>query len=435
MNRSGGLFLRPSTWGVGAFFVVVLGCGTLLRFAQGIDVGEEHALYILYYLGLGCLFVWFTIKGLGIVHYRGWLGALFLCWKIPLGFALVYLLLTRYEGGDFGRYFHLPLAALKGIHAYHWDEVKGDGTNLASCMIFLIFNVLPVSLYGLSIVFGTMSFCAFLVIYRIFEERVASPGALLFALFLLPSISLQSSYVGKDGFVLVLTAVLIFWLDRYFRGKNRAKCLFWIGFCLAGIWMFRNYQSLLVLVALYFTVMARLSLIGRLIMIFLGVLLFLAAWREDVLRMVIWTLDEGPVSMTSLINAIEVVYSGGSLMLRPLPFPLQLFQVFRPFPWEANNLLSALSGVENAAVLCFCLWFLIVDWREVFRRIRKDPRLTFLTAYSAVFIMAFSFSSNMGDLSRRRIYFISLLLICFLRASTFQNGKISAKRGLDARDE
>ena len=58
-----------------------------------------------------------------------------------------------------------------------------------------------------------------------------------------------------------------------------------------------------------------------------------------------------------LTNFLSSTYHGGNLMLSPYVQPLTFLQNFRPFFWEAHNLLSLLNSFEN---LIFLILFMFV---------------------------------------------------------------------------
>jgi len=93
--------------------------------------------------------------------------------------------------------------------------------------------------------------------------------------------------------------------------------------------------------------------------------------------------------------------------------------LFRPFPWEAKKVIVALSALE---AIIFLLGTLIVFFRNgfigVFRRVFKDPNLTFFFVYSLIFAFAVGDSSyNFGALSRYKIpclpFYAAMLIVLY----------------------
>jgi hypothetical protein len=88
---------------------------------------------------------------------------------------------------------------------------------------------------------------------------------------------------------------------------------------------------------------------------------------------------------------------------------------FRPFLWEVNKPIVALSAMESFLFLFFTLKFLL-KWRKSFAVVFKDPNLVFFLLFSLIFAFAVGISSyNFGALSRYKIpclpFFAAFLMI------------------------
>jgi hypothetical protein len=91
--------------------------------------------------------------------------------------------------------------------------------------------------------------------------------------------------------------------------------------------------------------------------------------------------------------------------------------LFRPYIWEAKNVVMVLSGIENILILLFTL-FLLMRMRVVgfFFYIWKDPMLLFAVTFSLFFAFSVGISTpNFGSLVRLKIpcipFFISSLTV------------------------
>jgi hypothetical protein len=110
-------------------------------------------------------------------------------------------------------------------------------------------------------------------------------------------------------------------------------------------------------------------------------------------------------------------------MLRKFPAGV-VVTLFRPFPWEAKKVIVFLSALES---LLFLFGTALVIYRNGFfgfwRRIFKDPNLTFFLTFSIIFAFAVGVSSyNFGALSRYKIpclpFYAALLIILYYLPSS-----------------
>lgn len=88
------------------------------------------------------------------------------------------------------------------------------------------------------------------------------------------------------------------------------------------------------------------------------------------------------------------------------------FLMFRPFPWEANNMPAVIASAEGFVLL---LLFLVVCRRaSLFRFLinaRFTPLIIFAISFFLMFSVAFSISlSNFGLLARQRVMVLPLVL-------------------------
>jgi hypothetical protein len=92
-------------------------------------------------------------------------------------------------------------------------------------------------------------------------------------------------------------------------------------------------------------------------------------------------------------------------------FPSALVSVlFRPFPWEAKNVLALLASVEGLIVLGLC----IASWRRItgaVRSVLRTPYVVLCLCYSLLFVYGFSSFSNFGVLTRQRVQLFPFLVV------------------------
>lgn len=108
--------------------------------------------------------------------------------------------------------------------------------------------------------------------------------------------------------------------------------------------------------------------------------------------------------------------SGGSSINPGVSLPRRIaeapFLIFRPFPWEANSMMAALSALEGIVLFILAyrarwdLWDLARRWREAY--------VGFLLLFSLEFCVIFSAASgNLGSLAREKVMLLPLALMFF----------------------
>ena len=117
-------------------------------------------------------------------------------------------------------------------------------------------------------------------------------------------------------------------------------------------------------------------------------------------------------------------------MHSPVDLPGALVTVlFRPFPWEATNLVILFSSVEGSLLVGFIAlsWR---RWRQAPRLMRRYPYLMLALMAILLFVIAFSTFGNFGLLVRERVMIFPLMLVplCLARrtSATTNNADYSA---------
>jgi hypothetical protein len=103
-----------------------------------------------------------------------------------------------------------------------------------------------------------------------------------------------------------------------------------------------------------------------------------------------------------------------AIVRSPIDLPLALVTVlYRPFPFEANNLLALAVSIEALFLLCLTLGRLRWIWAAV-KGARGQPFLILAIAYVGMFVVAFSSFPNFGLLVRERVQVLPffLALVC-----------------------
>jgi hypothetical protein len=90
--------------------------------------------------------------------------------------------------------------------------------------------------------------------------------------------------------------------------------------------------------------------------------------------------------------------------------------LFRPFIWEAKNIVTLFSGIENAIILILTLYLLFrIGIKAVYKVIIKEPLILFSLIFSILFAFSVGLATaNFGALVRYRILAIPFFLIAIV---------------------
>ena len=87
--------------------------------------------------------------------------------------------------------------------------------------------------------------------------------------------------------------------------------------------------------------------------------------------------------------------------------------LFRPFLWEASNVVMLVSGFENFIILLITLYLLFrIGLRSIYKVIIKEPLILFSLIFSIIFAFSVGLATaNFGALVRYRILAVPFFLI------------------------
>ena len=380
------------------FFVSVIGVTNFIIFKKQSYLGNEYfGIYFLFSIFL----VYLSIKYLHLNFIRQKIILTFLFFKIPITLFLMYLFFTRYGGGDLqGYYFQVVDSIFSNSFSFHFSGVQA-----VQSINYLFFQIFPNSLWGMSLIYASLSFIAYLILFKIFYQYSFNRKYLFILLFFIPTIAMQSSFFGKDGYALLMLNMIF---ASFYMIYEKNKRIYWIILAISLLLLgaIRLYQLAFVVVALYLFFISRNKIsfiIGSIFALILSIFVF---------NIIISTfLSFSSIDNFNFSKALSVAYTGGSLMLDPFPVPLNMLQIFRPFPWEANNAFLFLASIEKIVVLLFLLFLFKKYYKQIVYRIKNISIYRFLFFYTIVVWFIFSFDTNMGDLLRRNIYILPYLVI------------------------
>jgi hypothetical protein len=240
-------------------------------------------------------------------------------------------------------------------------------------------------------------------LYNLFQRWSAYPGLLFLIVFFTPSYVMQSSFIGKETVILPALVLCLYEIDRTATVTWKLA----LGWFL--VTLTRIYQGLFLLLP-YTAIKIWQYRSNWLRVLFLGLLaLVLSIWYAQ--KVIPFSKFE---SISQIFQVLKMIYTRGSHMLTPYPFPLTWLQSFRPFPWDAHNELAMLASLQQVVLFGVFTILIGVNYQNIWYQL-KHSRLCFVTGGYVLLSMAvFSFDFNIGDLSRHEMYYMLLLyaLLC-----------------------
>ncbi len=296
------------------------------------------------------------------------------------------------------------------------------GTGFIEVATAWLYAVTSPTIVGGYLVYSWLGFWGLYLFYRAFRMAVPDGDHRRYALlvFFLPSLLFWSSSIGKEAwmtFTLGITAYGVGKLLSYRRGGIPVMIL-----GLVGTLMVRPHVSLVVFFALFGAFILRpprranitspLAKVGGLVLLCIVGVVVLSQVQSF---FGVNKLDSGAVESVLNRTTTQSSQGGSEFRAEPVSGPLgfvsaTLAVVFRPWPYEAHNLMSLVASMEGV--------FLLILFLGSFRRFAalpraliKTPYVTFALVFCIGFIFVFASIGNFGILVRQRVQLYPFLLV------------------------
>lgn len=297
-----------------------------------------------------------------------------------------------------------------------------------------------------TLVFGFLSFTGSWLLFKVFitiypDRKLIKPLAI--AIMLLPSVVFWGSGLMKDTLTFAATGWLVYSIFRVFIQRNFTIRLILLAIIsVALIALLKGYILLGLIPALTFWIVLsvkdripsrffRLLITPFLILITVGLGALLINQISDELgRFSLQNLErttEGFHSWHQVASGEEGSgYTLGapeftpSAMLRKFPAAVNV-TFFRPYPWEAKNIVTMMTSVESMIILAFFLLVMLKSYFiRFFRIILADPTLIFCLLFALILGFEVGYTSyNFGALARYKIpcmpFFVGMLVVVYYR--------------------
>lgn len=329
-----------------------------------------------------------------------------------------------YDGAaDASMYSEYGAKIATSFRLFDFDVDIGNrvmGTGFIVIVTGVVFAVIGPTTLGGFVVFSWLGFWGLFFFYKAF--KVALPEADLrrytLLLVLLPSMLFWPSSIGKDTWMLLCLGVFSFGAALLLERAPGGTVFLLLG--VLGSVFLRPHVTLIACVALTVAMLFRrspdrLTALGPLRSILtlsalgLGLMVVMA-------KLTAFLGTERLEVTASLQGAAAMTGQGGSSFettpaSTPLDLPWGIVTVlYRPFPFEAHNLQTLITGAEGSLLLVLTV-LSVPRLRGVLGYMRRRPYVAYALVYILLFCYVFASFQNFGILARERVMVFPLVVV------------------------
>ncbi|MDQ3781557.1 MAG: hypothetical protein M3349_01275 [Actinomycetota bacterium] len=400
-----------------ALVPVMGGVALLIAYALAIASGSEHV-SAFGVVVVASILVAMVAMSVTSKEDKKWLPTMIMAGftaKIVASTVRWWVLVDLYDGsGDAPGYHKL---GTEYVHLWRSFELPPMelGTEAMEGLVGLVYVPYVPNFLGGFYMFATLAFIGQIFCYMAFRNSTVPRRLKLYAaaVFFVPTVVYWPSSIGKESVVMFGLGFAAYGISKVLKSGAMGS-LFTAGFGLVIIGLIRPHMAAMVAAAAVFALAfckgtgialmrsQRATLLVVSVIGLAGVTVVAAANLN-------LSLDsdlEGQIS--TLVESVEgQTDTGGSsvegaFISSPLELPeVTLRVLFRPLPYEADNIAMLASSVEGTLMLALVLWRLIPMVKRGFRA-RPDPYMLFCMMYTFLFIIAFSSFLNLGLMARER---------------------------------
>jgi hypothetical protein len=300
-----------------------------------------------------------------------------------------------------------------------------QGTGFIQVLTASLYSVIGPTSIGGFLVYAWFGFWGLYLFYRAFVRACPEGDHWRYArlVLLLPSLLFWPSSIGKEAWMCLGLGIVAYGAARLLTHARGGLLTIVMGSLM--LYMVRPHVAALISVGTFtaFLVKRRptgasiLAPVGKLaVVMMLGGGLVVAVGQMEAFFGVDDFNQESV--QTTLDEVTRQTGQGGSQFAResstnlsPSRFPEAFVNVmFRPFPWQANNLQALIAAVESV----FLMGLFVTGWSRIVGAIRsvlRTPYVVLCCTYTVLFVYGFSAFSNAGILVRQRVQVLPFVLV------------------------
>jgi len=341
---------------------------------------------------------------------------------LKLGFAMLrnWSAFVLYGGSaDAANYHEQGILISQNLWNFKFAEISSQftwGTSFVELFTGAVYSITGPSIYAGYLVFAFIAFLGSYFFYQAFRTAFPNGNNVLYTalIFFFPSILYWSNGIGKDALIFFCLGLFAYGGAMIVQTRLRGLLPLVIG--AAGTLYIRPHIA--VILALSFVV-AFLLPGGRKrpfrIISFIVMLTAVVGLAWLVLPQVASYIGLEELSPQGLLDRFQfqsgLTYQGGSSfqtidIQNPLSYPWVLVTLlFRPFPWEAHNVVALIQSLEGILLIGLVLWRINSLGKAIISAI-SDRYTRFIVVYAIAFTIAFAIVANFGIIARERMMFL-----------------------------
>jgi len=360
-------------------------------------------------------------------HDEAMIGLLIAALLLKLTGAMVryFVVFSVYGGNDSVAYHEwgAKLAPLiRGGDFAPTIDVKLIGTGFIEVLTGWVYALTGTTIVGGYLVFSLFGFWGLYLFYRAF--RIAFPEGdhkrYSLILFFLPSLLFWSSSIGKEAWMTLWLGAAAYGAARLLSHQRGGLPAVLLG--LLGLIMVRPHVALVAFLALFAAYIVRpakrrtittpLAKVGGIMILMLVGFVVLSQVQSF---FGVEKLDSGAVDTVLVHTNTQSTQGGSEYQVEAVNGPIGFVNaaiavVFRPWPFEANNVMSGIASLEGVFILGLVLTSLR-RFAAFPRLLIRQPYVMFCTVFSLAFIFVFASIGNFGILVRQRVQLYPFLFV------------------------
>lgn len=284
------------------------------------------------------------------------------------------------------------------------------GTHFTQYLTSIIRNLLDSNYLNTTLVFNIIGTLGIVYFYLSLKPHLLRLPNYWFGLPLLPSISYWSGSIGKDGIATLATCLFLYSLvkDKPTYFLTLLSIIF--------MFMVRPHVALAMMIAItiYFIIRSNVHLILKIVSlpILLGATTMALIFTSEFAGLEETSVD----GLGDYYESREGInaHGGGAIDTRSMSLPMKIFSfIFRPLPFEANSIISFLSGLESLFLLLLFIYIILKSNLQL-KLFIKDRNLLLLVYVIIASVMLSFALSNLGIAARQKWQFLPCLIYLFI---------------------
>lgn len=312
------------------------------------------------------------------------------------------------------------------------------GTRFVDFFTGAIYSLTGPTLYGGYLVFALLGFLGSYSFYRAFDIAFPQGNKRLYAVlvFLSPSILYWPNGIGKDALIFLFIGFFAYGSAQLTRDRLQGLLPLILG--LLGTACIRPHVAAILTIAFVMAFLIR--GIGKKALrsgTLVTALLLMGAFAWLLLPRIVAYVGIQELSVEGAMDVLEFrqnqTAQGGSNfeagdISRPLSFPIAMVtMLFRPLPWEANNLQAMAQSLESVMLIGVILLRIKSLGRAIASSL-SSTYLRYLVICIIVFAVALSLIQNFGILARQRAMMLPFVFMLVAYGDSHADNAVSPRR-------